>query len=155
MAAIDVKHQALDLAQSYRLSPDLSILTTQSPDEAMQKIADKFGGSYPGLDATILATDAPKAFDFAAAVTRKHGKMVLLGQPDKGITLSYHNVIFRDIQLVGSLLGDVDQAAELLDLVTKHGIEVRIKEWRLDQAEEMRQEYLAGQGEGKNVIVVP
>lgn len=110
-------------------------------------------GTYPGVDAAILATDAPAAFDFAAAVTKKHGRLVLVGQPDRGITLSYHNVIFRDLELVGSLIADKEQAEELVALVAEAGIQVQIKEWRPEQAEEMRREYLAGKGEGKNVIV--
>ncbi|MBE3048777.1 hypothetical protein IMZ48_41010, partial [Candidatus Bathyarchaeota archaeon] len=108
---------------------------------------------YPGLDATILATDAAPAFDLAAELTRKHGIMVLLGQPEKGITLSYRNVIYRDLKLVGSLVAEVDEAEELVALVAEHKIQVNIKEWRPEDAEEMRQEYLAGKTAGKSVIV--
>jgi alcohol dehydrogenase, propanol-preferring len=40
-----------------------------------------------------------------------------------------------------------------LDLVVKHKIQVKVKEWRPEGAEKMRQEYLAGKNSGKNVIV--
>lgn len=79
--------------------------------------------------------------------------MVLLGQPEKGITLSYQNVIFRDIKLVGSLVADTDETGGLLELVVKHDIQVKIKEWKPDDAEKVRQEYLAGRNSGKNDIV--
>lgn len=105
------------------------------------------------MDAAILATDAPPAFDFAAAITRKHGTLVLLGQPEKGITLSYTNVIYRDLRLVGSLVADQADTQELVNLVAKHGIQVEIKTWRPEQAEEMRQAYLEGSGLGKNVVI--
>lgn len=153
VVAVDVKQDALDLAESYRLKPDVSILATQSSLEAMETITNAVRGSYRGVDAAILATDAPPAFDFAAAITRKHGTLVLLGQPEKGITLSYYNVIFRDLKLVGSLVGDKKDTEELVNLVAKHDIQVEIKTWLPEQAEEMRQEYLEGKGSGKNVVV--
>ncbi|KAJ4251410.1 hypothetical protein NW762_011392 [Fusarium torreyae] len=153
VVAIDVKQDALDLASSYDLKPDLTILSTDAVDASMKKITDAIPGDYPGLDATILATDAPQAFDLAAELTRKHGTMVLLGQPEEGITLSYRNVIFRDLKLVGSLVADRDDTEELLDLVVKHDIKVKIKEWKPEDAEQMRQEYLSGKHGGKNVVV--
>ncbi|KAI1071543.1 hypothetical protein LB507_005439 [Fusarium sp. FIESC RH6] len=153
VAAIDAKQDTLDLVSSYALKPDMTILASDSPSTSMKKITDVVQGSYPGLDATVIATDVPAAFDLAAQLTRKHGTMVLLGQPEKGITLSYQNIIFRDIKLVGSLLADRDQLVELLALVVKHDIRVKVKEWKPEEAEVMRQEYLTGKQSGKNVIV--
>ncbi|KAJ3494465.1 hypothetical protein NLG97_g4059 [Lecanicillium saksenae] len=151
--AVDVKQSSLDLVNSYHLKPDSSVLATEPVADAVRKITDVVKGSYPGVDATILATDAPPAFDFAAAITQKHGTLVLVGQPEKGITMSYFNIIFRDIKLIGSLIADKDQAEELVALVAKADIQVQIKEWKPEQAEEMRKEYLVGKGDGKNVIV--
>lgn len=122
-------------------------------EDAVRRFTDVVQGSYPGVDATILATDAPPAFDFAASITKKHGTLVLVGQPENGITMSYFNVIFRDIKLVGSLIADKAQAEELVALVAEADIQVQIKEWKPEQAEEMRKEYLAGKGDGKNVVV--
>ncbi|KAJ4005987.1 hypothetical protein NW752_001234 [Fusarium irregulare] len=153
VAAIDAKQDTLDLVSSYALKPDMTILASDSPSTSMKKITDAVQGDYPGLDATVIATDVPAAFDLAAQLTRKHGTMVLLGQPEKGITLSYQNIIFRDIKLVGSLLADRDQLVELLALVVKHDIRVKVKEWKPEEAEVMRQEYLTGKQSGKNVIV--
>ncbi|CAG9952887.1 unnamed protein product [Clonostachys rosea f. rosea IK726] len=153
VAAVDVKRSALNLVESYKLKPDVSILATEPIENAVEKITQAVQGNYPGLDATILATDAPPAFDFAAAITRKHGTMVLLGQPEKGITMSYHNIIYRDLKLIGSLVADKDESQELVALVAKHDIKVNIKEWKPEQAEEMRKEYLDGKSEGKNIVV--
>lgn len=143
----------MDLVSAYDLKPDVTILATQPAAASVEKITAVINGPYPGLDATILATDAPAAFDLAAELTRKHGTMVLLGQPDKGITMSYRNIIFRDIKLIGSLIADRDEAEELVSLVAKHKIKVHVKEWAPEDAEEMRQEYLAGKSSGKNVVV--
>lgn len=153
VAAVDVKQSVLDLTNSYKLKPDVSVLATEPAAKARDEITRVVQGLYPGVDAAILATDAPPAFDFAAAITRKHGTLVLLGQPEKGITMSYANVIYRDLKLVGSLVADKATTEELLALVAKHDIQLNMKQWQLEEAEDMRQEYLAGKSEGKNVIV--
>lgn len=139
---------------SYKWKADLGILATEPVDKAVEAISNKIGGHYPGVDASILATDAPSSFKFAAGITRKHGTMVLLGQPEKGITLSFHDVIFRDLKLVGSLLGTTEDAQELVHIVADQGINLEIKQWSMERVEDMRQEYLTGSGIGKNVMVI-
>ncbi len=67
--------------------------------------------------------------------------------------MSFHSVIFRDIHLVGSLLGTVAQADDMMKLMAKGEVTVKIKKWKLEEAEDMRQEYMKGNGTGKNVIV--
>ncbi|KAL3454960.1 chaperonin 10-like protein [Aspergillus heterothallicus] len=153
VAAIDIKQSTLDAVASYRHSPDVLVLASE-PVEKLQKAVEPISGLYPGLDATILATDNPDAFELAAALTRKHGTMVLLGQPEKGITMSYLTTIYKDIQLVGSLVADTVQAQEFIKLFAEHQLHVQVKEWKLEEAEDMRQEYLAGKSDGKNIIVI-
>lgn len=92
--------------------------------------------------------------ELAANLTRKHGTMVLLGQPEKGITMSYNTIIYKDIKLVGSLVADTAQAQELVSLFLNNKPQMEIKEWKLEDAESMRQAYLEGSGDGKNVIVI-
>ena len=123
-------------------------------EESQEKINKAMSSDYPGLDATVLATDHPSAFELAAALTRKHGTMVLLGQPEKGITMSYHTVIYKDITLVGSLIADTADAQAFIQLFHENKLHVEVKEWKLEQAEQMRQEYLTGKSNGKNVIVI-
>lgn len=154
MAAVDVKQSALDAVASYRHSPDALILATDSVETSLRKIDEVVSSNYRGLDATVLATDHPAAFELAAALTRKHGTMVLLGQPEKGITMSYHTVIYKDITLVGSLVADTAEAQELVSLFHRNQLHVEVKEWRLEDAEKMKNEYLSGAGTGKNVIVL-
>ncbi|GCB25987.1 alcohol dehydrogenase [Aspergillus awamori] len=154
VAAIDVKQSALDAVASYKHKPDVSILATDPVEMSQEKINKAVPGDYPGLDATVLATDHPSAFELAAALTRKHGKMVLLGQPEKGITMSYQTTIYKDITLVGSLIADTADAQAFIQLFHENKLHVEVKEWKLEQAEQMRQEYLAGKSNGKNVIVI-
>lgn len=139
---------------SYEHSPDALILATDTVEESLLKIDQMASSKYRGLDATVLATDHPSAFELAAALTRKHGTMVLLGQPEKGITMSYHSVIYKDIRLVGSLVADTAAAQELVSIFHQNKLHVDIKEWKMEDAEKMRQSYLSGQGMGKNVVIM-
>ncbi|KAJ5605471.1 zinc binding dehydrogenase [Penicillium lagena] len=154
VAAIDIKQSALDAVASYKHAPDALILASDPIEKSLEKIDKIVQSNYGGLDATVLATDQQPAFDLAAALTRKHGTMVLLGQPQEGIRLSFHTLIFKDIKLLGSLIGDMTIAQELLNLFHENELHVDVKEWKMEQAEEMRQEYLSGIGTGKNVIVI-
>lgn len=70
----------------------------------------------------------------------------------KGITMSYNTTIYEDIKLIGSLVADTAQAQELLVLFDEKKLHVEVKERQLEQAEEMKQEYLSGAGSGKNII---
>ncbi|KAJ5108185.1 zinc binding dehydrogenase [Penicillium angulare] len=154
VAAIDVKQSALDLVASYEHAPDALVLATDPLEKSLGKIDKLASSDYKGLDATVLATDHPAAFELAAKLTRKHGTMVLLGQPEKGINMSYNTTIFRDIKLVGSLIADTAQAQEFIQLFHENQLHVQIKEWKLEEAESMRKTYLEGSIDGKNVIVL-
>ncbi|GMF85666.1 unnamed protein product [Aspergillus oryzae] len=154
VAAIDVKQSALDAVASYEHYPDVLILATDTVEKSLEKIDGVTSSEYSGLDATVLATDHPAAFELAAALTRKHGTMVLLGQPEKGITMSYQTVIYKDIKLVGSLVADTAQAQELVELFHRNRLHVEITEWKMEEAEQMRQWYCSGASSGKNVIVM-
>lgn len=150
---MDVKQTSLDLVSSHALKPDLCLLARTPIPEAVDRISAAVKGVYPGVDATILATDASAGIRFAADITSKHGTLVLLGQPKDGVTLTARDLIYRDLRLVASILGDRETAQELTGLVVDKGVEVDTKLWRVEEAEVMRLEYVSGKSEGKNVIV--
>lgn len=157
VVAVDTKKSALDLAMSFKNKPDICM---NPKDDSIESINKKLAEicpdphGYPGVDAAILATDAIPSFRTGTDLTKKHGKVVLVGQPADGINFSFNDLIFRDIHVVGSLLASPQQGKDFMELVQKHDIRVEVKKWKLEQAEEMRQEYLEGNGKGKNVIVL-
>lgn len=157
VVAVDTKKEALDLTMSFRHKPDICMNPKEDKLEdvlnKLEKICPDENG-YRGVDAAILATDQPPSFKTGTELTKKHGTVVLVGQPADGITLSYLDLIFKDLKLVGSLLASVKQGAELMELVEKEDIKVEVKKWKLEEAEEMRQTYLEGKSKGKNVIVL-
>lgn len=154
--AVDTKQAALDVANSFKHRPDICMKPgTDSVDSILSQLeeihSNKFG--FRGVDAAIIATNRPPGFRTAAELTRKHGKLVLVGLPADGITLPFYDLVFRDLTLVGSLVADTDKGTDLMELVEKEDIKVHVTTWKPEQAEEMRQKYLRGESEGKNVVV--
>jgi hypothetical protein len=52
------------------------------------------------------------------------------------------------------VVADTQQAEELVRLVHENKLHVDIKEWKMKEAEEMRQAYLKGTTSGKNASVI-
>ncbi|OCK74306.1 GroES-like protein [Lepidopterella palustris CBS 459.81] len=158
VVAVDVKQDALDLAMSFTHAPDVCVLAGEDIKEVLERL-DKVkvdgteGKGYRGVDATILVSDHPESFKTGAALTRKHGKLVLVGQPAGGITMTFMDLIFRDLTLVGSLMGSVQEAKDLMKVMEGGDVTVHVKQWKPEEAEEMRVEAHEGRSKGKNVVV--
>lgn len=125
---VDSRPEPVALAQSYgKSSKEYLMFTSATPKEqTLEKIAaldpEK---QWKGLDAVILCTDAQESFSYATSLLANHGTFVLVGAPEQGITFQYHDLIFRDITIKGSLLGQKEDLQACLDLCTKHNIQVR------------------------------
>ena len=79
------------------------------------------------MDAVVIATGANEAFEFGAELLRKHGTLIVVGQPPDKISFSFFQFIFRDITVKGSLLADAATCQEMVDMVSNKGIEVKTK----------------------------
>jgi propanol-preferring alcohol dehydrogenase len=84
----------------------------------------------------------------------KHGRIVQIAQPLE-ISISFRELIFRDIRIVGSLTGSRKQTGEMLDFASKHGIHVETNVYYgLDKVPQMIEESHHGRMKGKSVVVV-
>ena len=63
-------------------------------------------------------------------------------------------MIFRDLRVTGSLLGDQRDLKELVDLVGREGIEVKTKTFELDQVPQLLEELHQPRFAGKAVVRV-
>lgn len=156
VVAIDTRSEPIKLAKSMKYPPDMIINSTESDaKQAMKEVSSlKKNNAWPGLDATIVSTDSIPAFTYAADVTRKHGLVVVVGQPADPIPITYHSLIFRDIRVVGSLLSNIAQAQEMIDLVAEKTIEITVKEYKLEQVNEMAEDTHKEAMRGRLVVVM-
>ena len=75
-----------------------------------------------GADATINVSENAEAAGLACAVTKMHGTMIQIAQPDL-VSIPYPELIFR-IRVKGSLISSRSEAQHMLDLVAEHDITV-------------------------------
>jgi D-arabinose 1-dehydrogenase-like Zn-dependent alcohol dehydrogenase len=125
---VDSRKEPLELTRSLKYTADLLIDSSQGKDKALEEIRKlEKNNDFPGLDAVVIATGANEAFEFGADLLRKHGTLIVVGQPPEKIEFSFFQFIFRDITVKGSLLADAATCQEMVDMVSEKGIEVKTK----------------------------
>ncbi|KXJ96452.1 hypothetical protein Micbo1qcDRAFT_210721 [Microdochium bolleyi] len=77
-----------------------------------------------GADATLNLSDSPDAAALSAAVTRMHGTMVQIAQPEN-VSVPFQELVFRDIRVRGSLLCSAEESAEMVAFIAEQGGEAR------------------------------
>ncbi|KAF5623619.1 alcohol dehydrogenase 1 [Fusarium sp. NRRL 25303] len=154
--AVDATDQALGLVQKVKESlgevgKNIFISDARREDsevlKAMLRPADDALPTEVGLDAVILLPESQKAFDTGMKLLKNHGTMVVVSFPSEKLQVSAHDLVFRDIAVVGSLVGRNHQLREMLYFVDQNGIRVHVKTFAFDQLNELRgPEHHAGGG---------
>ena len=156
---IDARDTGLTLSKE--LGADL-VLDAQKGKEEVVKAVKEFTApgakgelaGAGGADATVNLSDAVSAAGLACAVTKMHGVMVQVAQPEN-VSVPFQDLVFRDVRIRGSLLCSRKEAEEMLDLVAKGGIEVRRKVVRgLEGVEELVRLTEEGKINGKGVVLL-
>ncbi|KAK3685207.1 hypothetical protein B0T22DRAFT_517089 [Podospora appendiculata] len=116
----------------------------ESVVEEVERVTAGGGGGGGGVDAAIVLADSEGATALACALTRMHGTVVQIAQPDE-VKIPFQELVFRDIRVRGSVLCSPEESREMMAFVAEHGIK-RIGE--LVAAVEK------GEMQGKAVVVV-
>ncbi|KAH7265765.1 hypothetical protein MRS44_008408 [Fusarium solani] len=90
-----------------------------------------------GLDTINLLPESQKAFDLGMQLLRNHGTMIVLSFPKEKLSVSAHDLVFRDIRLVGSLVGRNAQLREMLEFFVKSGVKASVKAYPFEQLNEL------------------
>jgi D-arabinose 1-dehydrogenase-like Zn-dependent alcohol dehydrogenase len=104
-----------------------------------------------GLDAIIVLPESQAAFDYGISLLKTHGTCVLVSFPEKGFHISAHDVVFRDIKIIGSLVGSNRMLREMLEFSSKNNIRAVVKTYALSNLNALVEEYHKGRG-GKLVV---
>ncbi|ORY14061.1 chaperonin 10-like protein [Clohesyomyces aquaticus] len=104
-----------------------------------------------GLDAVIVLPESQAAFDYAMILLKAHGKCVVVSFPENGFHISARDVVFRDISIIGSLVGSNKMLREMLNFSAEHDIRAIARSFPLSKLNELVEEYHKGGG-GKLVI---
>jgi D-arabinose 1-dehydrogenase-like Zn-dependent alcohol dehydrogenase len=104
-----------------------------------------------GVDAAIILPESQDAFDYMMKLLRRHGVCVVVSFPQAGFVVNPNDLVFRDIVVVGSLIGSHAQLKEMMHFAAKHGIRAQTRTFALEHLNELVEEYHQGNG-GKLVV---
>jgi D-arabinose 1-dehydrogenase-like Zn-dependent alcohol dehydrogenase len=93
-----------------------------------------------GVDAVLILPESQKALEYGMKLLRNHGTCV-----------SARDLVFRDIKLVGTLVGRNAQLRAMLNFAAKHGARAKTKSYSLERLNELVEDYHRGHG-GKLVV---
>lgn len=160
VVAIDANDQSLELLNriKHNLNSSASrvhIADARSMDIDAMRIMGQDSTGAPstevGLEAVILLPESQRAFDMGMKLLRNHGVMVVVSFPKDKLAVSAHDLVFRNISLVGSLVGRNHQLREMLDFVMQHKVSAEVKTFPFDQLNQLVVQSHQGLG-GKLVI---
>jgi propanol-preferring alcohol dehydrogenase len=159
--AIDISDSALELLHEIqaRTSADMSRLhiidaRKLDPDAIRslgQDLTSASSSGELGVDAVIFLPESQRAFDMGMKLLRNHGTMVVVSFPQKKLEVSAHDIVFRDISVVGSLVGRNYQLREMLGYAAKHKVFPQMRTFPFKELNKLVEEYHKGYG-GKLVV---
>jgi alcohol dehydrogenase, propanol-preferring len=148
--AIDARDEGLELSK--KTGADVVIDARTSKSKIVAEVQAVTGGD--GADATIVLADADDSAALGCAITRMHGTVVQIAQPDE-IKIPFQEFVFRDIHVKGSLLCSPEESKSMLEAVAEHGIKVKTHEFNsLYKIKELIDLVHSGKVSGKAVVVV-
>lgn len=148
--AIDARDQGLTLSSEY--GADVVVDAREGKDAVVEQVKRVTSGK--GADSSIVLTDAADGTALSAAVTRMHGTVIQIALPEN-VSVPFHELIFRDIRLKGSLLASAGESDAMMESIAKHGIKVKTVVFEgLDKIDELLQAVHGGKIQGKAVVVV-
>ncbi|GKT54664.1 alcohol dehydrogenase protein [Colletotrichum tofieldiae] len=150
VVGVDAREEGLDLTR--KNGADVVLDARREKKEVVEEVQKATGGS--GADATLNLSDADGAAGLACAVTKMHGTMIQIAQPDD-VKIPFHELVFRDIRVKGSLLCSKEESESLMRHVAEHGTQLETNVFRgLDKIHELVDLVHTGRMSGKAVIIV-
>lgn len=151
---IDAADGPLQLAKSLGTSAEIVDARSDDADAVVQRVGQEDGKQIRadmGLDAVIILPEGQAGFDFGMKLLRNHGTCVVVSFPEKGFNVSARDLVFRDIRLVGSLVGSNATLREMLAFAAEHRVRAVTKAFSLGELNTLVDEYHKAAG-GKLVI---
>jgi len=145
---VDARDEGLALSRDF--GADLVLDARHGDDAVVKQVHEATHGK--GVDAAMNLSEASTAAGLACAITRKHGYMVQVAQPQQ-VVIPFRELIFRDIHISGTLAASPSQAEEMLQFVAKHRIPVKTNVYYgLNEIPKLVEEAHSGKMQGKGVI---
>ena len=151
---VDAADGPLKLAKSLGTKATIIDARSTSADDVAQTLGkedNKSERADMGVDAVIMLPESQAGFDYGTKLLRNHGICVVVSFPENGFQVSARDLVFRDIQVVGTMLGTRSSLQEMVAFAAKHNIKAVTKTYSLERLNDLVDEYNKGEG-GKLVI---
>lgn len=150
VVGIDARDDGLTITKAY--GADVILDAREGQPVVVSRIKEITDNK--GCDATISLSDAGSAAALACAVTRMHGTMIQVAQPDN-IIIPFQEFVFRDIRVKGSVLSSPEESEAMVRFIGEKGVEVKITVFNgLSQIVDLLEVIHSGKIQGKAVIIV-
>ncbi|KAI2642114.1 GroES-like protein [Xylaria nigripes] len=148
IVAVDTRDAGLELSED--LGADLIVDGRRAKADIVKEVRAVTGGR--GVDAAIVLANHAEAV--AAAITKMHGTVVQVAQPET-ISIPFEEFIFRDIRFKGTLVCSPQECEDMFKCIMDHGVKVRTHVFQgLEQMGALHRTVESGKLQGKAVIVV-
>jgi len=114
--AADIDDDRLDAAHGAGAA---ALCNTGAPDAAKRLLADTNGGAFAVVD----FVGSEQSFDFASHAVRRGGRIVLVGLFGGAMTMPLPMFPLRSLTVIGSFVGTLAEAEEMMALVRARQIE--------------------------------
>ncbi|PMD41327.1 alcohol dehydrogenase-like protein [Hyaloscypha variabilis F] len=154
VVGVDASDEALKLARSLETKAKIFDARTTKAEVLLTEIgegADKKTKGESGLDAVLILPENQRGFDYGMKLLRNHGKCVVLSFPTSGFQVSASDLVFRDIQVIGSLVGKNRVLKQMLAFAAEKNVRAVTRTYPLRDLNDLVEEYQTGKG-GKLVI---
>lgn len=151
---VDAADGPLKLAKSLGTKATIVDARSAKADEVVEQIGkeDKISDrANMGVDAAIILPESQAGFDYGVKLLRNHGVCVVVSFPEDGFNVSARDLVFRDIKVIGTMLGTRSSLQEMVSFAAKHNIKAVTKTYSLEKLNDLVDEYNKGEG-GKLVV---
>ena len=151
---VDAADGPLILAKSLETGAKIVDARWTTADQVVQELGEadnKSDRPDMGLDAVLILPESQAGFDFGMKLLRNHGICVVVSFPQDGFHVSARDLVFRDISVVGIVLGTKESMQEMVTFASNHNVRAVSKTYSLERLNELVEEYSKGGG-GKLVV---
>ncbi|KAL6233241.1 hypothetical protein BDW75DRAFT_252122 [Aspergillus navahoensis] len=146
---VDARDTGLEL--SHQAGADLVVDARKPQNELLEAI---HSATELGAHATLNVSDAESAATTACLVTRKHGTVIQIAQPQT-VSIPFQHIVFNDIRIHGSLMSSPQQLRDMLEFVARHNISVDTQQFHgLSEVSTLLERVESGKLAGKAVVII-
>jgi NAD+-dependent secondary alcohol dehydrogenase Adh1 len=143
--AVDTSDESLRLAGE--VGADELVKSDENVVERIKELSDG-----RGVDTVIDFVAEHGTTEQGPPMLAQGGRYYVVGYGGR-VNVAAIDVIFNEIEVIGSLVGNYVELLELMDLAARGKVELRARTYGLDQINEAIDDFMGGQIHGRGVIV--